>query len=72
MADTDFSTYITFRESDPVSPPFRIENDTPLKLHFAQQKKEKAPSTEKHHAGDFTGTSFSLFHSLIINNDYYY
>ncbi len=51
ITDSDFSTYITFHDEDKVNPPFRIENDTPLTLFFAQRTKDK----EKYSGDDFTG-----------------
>ena len=67
IADTDFSTYITFHEDEPNSPPFQIENDTPLTLTFAQRKTAKEAG-QKFHQEDFTGIihflNFLLFKLL--------
>lgn len=57
ITDSDFSTFITFHDEDRESPPFRIENDTPLNLYFAQRKKDKLP--EKFGEEDFTGTALT-------------
>eukprot|EP00026_Physarum_polycephalum_P000020 Phypoly_transcript_00020.p1 GENE.Phypoly_transcript_00020~~Phypoly_transcript_00020.p1 ORF type:complete len:3396 (+),score=660.90 Phypoly_transcript_00020:132-10319(+) len=56
VSDTDFSNYITFAEPDPENPPFRIENDTPLTLSFAQRRTENKAEikSKKFTADDFT------------------
>jgi hypothetical protein len=53
VIDTEFSTFIIFRDEDKAKPPFRIDNNTNVSLYFNQQGTEIRDLLPPNHSTPF-------------------